>query len=171
MQESVSSAWALLSEREREVIRLSAEGLTDAEVGIRLGIAAETVRSHWKRVRKRTGGLARAQILRLFGQTERNPYREIFDGLPVAAFSLAADGTVLDANPVAMQLIGSDRPRVVGGMFDRLFREPVKLPNPELDGDPSNLRRIARLADDRPVTVLFGPQPSNGRWTAMLTLG
>lgn len=104
----------MLSERERDVIRLSAEGLTDAEVGDKLGIAAETVRSHWKRVRKRTGGLARPQIIGLFTQVEKNPYRELFDFLPSGAMLVSERGRILDANRAIADLLHTNRGGLVG---------------------------------------------------------
>lgn len=114
MHDALAPAWSILSERERDVIRLSAEGLTDAEVGDKLGIAAETVRSHWKRIRKRTGGLARPQIVGLFTQVERNPYRELFDNLPCGAMLVSSRGRILDANRGMADMLLTSRSGLVG---------------------------------------------------------
>jgi len=54
-----------LSEREREVLALIAQGLTDREIGERLFISASTVRSHLDRVGDKTGLRRRAELTRL----------------------------------------------------------------------------------------------------------
>lgn len=53
-----------LTDREVEVIALVAEGLTNEQIGERLGIVLDTVRSHLVRVSTRIGGLkSRAAIV------------------------------------------------------------------------------------------------------------
>lgn len=106
--------WATLSERERQVVRLSAEGHTDAAVGERLGLAAETVRSHWKRVRKRLGDLSRAEVIRLLAHEEGNPYREIFEWLHAPVLYGDQDGHYLDVNPAFLELFGYSRDEMLG---------------------------------------------------------
>lgn len=54
-----------LSAREREVILLVAEGLTDAEIAQRLYLSVKTVQSHLDRIRDKTGARRRAQLTRL----------------------------------------------------------------------------------------------------------
>ena len=115
------TGWAALSEREREVIRLSAEGLTDAEVGEQLGLAAETVRSHWKRVRKRLGEISRAEVVRLLAQEEANPYREVFEAMLAPVFYGDHEGRYLDVNPAALQLLGYRREEMVGRSFNEFI--------------------------------------------------
>jgi DNA-binding CsgD family transcriptional regulator/pimeloyl-ACP methyl ester carboxylesterase len=51
-----------LTPREREVAELVAEGLTNADIGARLGIGRRTVESHLERVRSRLGLLSRADL-------------------------------------------------------------------------------------------------------------
>lgn len=59
-----------LSTREREVLDLVAEGLTDAQVARRLGLAPATVSKHLRRIYARTGAPNRAAAVRLLlGQT------------------------------------------------------------------------------------------------------
>lgn len=50
----------LLSEREREVLRLTAEGLSAAEVGERIHLAASTVKTHLQHVYEKLGVRDRA---------------------------------------------------------------------------------------------------------------
>jgi DNA-binding CsgD family transcriptional regulator len=54
-----------LSERERQVIALIAQGLTDREIGEQLFISASTVRSHLDRIAEKTGLRRRAELTRL----------------------------------------------------------------------------------------------------------
>jgi pSer/pThr/pTyr-binding forkhead associated (FHA) protein len=54
-----------LSKREREVVELVAEGLTDREIGKRLFISTSTVRSHLDRVSEKTGFRRRIDLVRL----------------------------------------------------------------------------------------------------------
>src|SRR5580698_9672314 len=63
--EAVRGGLHRLSRREREVIDLVAEGLTDREIGDRLFISTSTVRSHLDRVSEKTGFRRRADLIRL----------------------------------------------------------------------------------------------------------
>jgi DNA-binding CsgD family transcriptional regulator/pimeloyl-ACP methyl ester carboxylesterase len=53
---------AVLTPREREVAELVAQGLTNADIGERLGIGPRTVESHLERIRSRLGLLSRADV-------------------------------------------------------------------------------------------------------------
>ena len=53
----------LLSERELDVLRLIADGLSHEEIGARLGIGAETVRTHMKKACNRRGATTRTQAV------------------------------------------------------------------------------------------------------------
>ena len=52
-----------LTEREREVLELLAEGLGHEEIGQRLGIGAETVRTHLRKACDRLGATTRTQAV------------------------------------------------------------------------------------------------------------
>lgn len=54
---------ALLSERENAVLRLVAEGRTDADVAAELGVRVRTVQSHLSRVRAKTGVRRRSELV------------------------------------------------------------------------------------------------------------
>jgi len=54
-----------LSKRERELVDLVAEGLTDKEIAEKLFISIRTVRSHLDRIRDKTGARRRAELTRL----------------------------------------------------------------------------------------------------------
>lgn len=60
--EADDAADARLTAREREIAGLVAEGLTNAEIGGRLGIGRRTVESHLERIRSRLGLLSRADL-------------------------------------------------------------------------------------------------------------
>jgi DNA-binding CsgD family transcriptional regulator len=54
-----------LSARERELVRLVAQGRTDAQIAAKLYISIRTVRSHPDRIRDKTGRRRRADLTRL----------------------------------------------------------------------------------------------------------
>ena len=58
----------LLSEREREVLRLVAEGLSNKEIGRRLAISERTVRFHVTSILNKLGASTRAQAVALATQ-------------------------------------------------------------------------------------------------------
>ena len=54
-----------LTKRERELVTLVAEGLTDGQIAEKLFISIRTVRSHLDRIRDKTGARRRADLTRL----------------------------------------------------------------------------------------------------------
>ena len=52
-----------LSQRERQVVLLAADGLVDKEIAGELGVTTATVRSYWSRLRKKTSGANKVQIV------------------------------------------------------------------------------------------------------------
>ena len=54
-----------LSAREREMVTLVAQGLTDAQIAVQLYISVRTVRSHLDRIRDKTGCRRRTDLTRL----------------------------------------------------------------------------------------------------------
>ena len=54
-----------LSEREKEILALIAQGLTDRSIGEELFISASTVRSHLDRIKHKTGLRRRSELTRL----------------------------------------------------------------------------------------------------------
>lgn len=61
-----------LTDREREILRLVAEGDTDADISQRLFISVSTVRSHLDRIRDKTGRRRRADLTRLALEEDRS---------------------------------------------------------------------------------------------------
>ena len=61
---------AQLTRRERELVRLVAQGCTDAQIAGQLSISIRTVRSHLDRIRNKTGSRRRADLTRLALQAD-----------------------------------------------------------------------------------------------------
>jgi PAS domain S-box-containing protein len=57
-----------LSRQEEQVLVLSMSGLGDREVGEAMSLSTETVRTYWKRIRKKLDGGTRAEIIALLSQ-------------------------------------------------------------------------------------------------------
>jgi len=53
----------LLTSREREVLRLAADGQRGKEIGAELGIAEATVKNHFKRIHRKLGTHSRAEAI------------------------------------------------------------------------------------------------------------
>ncbi len=64
MLAAAGSSAGLLSEREREIVALLAGRATDAQIGGRLFLSVNTVRSHLERIRDKTGARRRAELVR-----------------------------------------------------------------------------------------------------------
>ena len=55
-----------LSPRETEIVDLSAEGLTNDAIALRLGLSVGTVNTYWLRIRLKTGGYGRTDAVASF---------------------------------------------------------------------------------------------------------
>lgn len=53
----------ILSEREKEILDLAIQGLTDQQIGNKLDITASTVNSYWVRIRGKVGHLSRTELV------------------------------------------------------------------------------------------------------------
>lgn len=53
----------LVTDREREVLRYVAEGLTNGEIGTRLGLTEDTIKTHMRRAMKKLGARSRAHVV------------------------------------------------------------------------------------------------------------
>lgn len=52
-----------LSNRERELLQLASDGMTDETIATKLGISVATVRGYWLRIKGKLGGNGRAQLV------------------------------------------------------------------------------------------------------------
>jgi PAS domain S-box-containing protein len=126
---------ALLSEREREVLFLAADGLTDKEIAQHLGIGPKTVRTYWDRMRAKLGAASRTQALAMalrsaydeLAQREAR-YRQIVEGLPAVVLALDDLGQVEFFNEKAREALGTERPDVLNAteVLQRLHPDPAR---------------------------------------------
>jgi predicted ATPase/class 3 adenylate cyclase/DNA-binding CsgD family transcriptional regulator len=72
-QSAAGSSRGPLSEREREIVALLADGATDAQIAERLFLSVNTVRSHLERIRDKTGARRRADLVRYAIQAGIDP--------------------------------------------------------------------------------------------------
>lgn len=71
-EDGLNSPFALLTEREREVVRLALDGHSNKEIGRLLGISHRTVEFHRSRILSRTGAASLLQLAA--GRTGRPPH-------------------------------------------------------------------------------------------------
>jgi PAS domain S-box-containing protein len=122
-----------LSDRERDVLFLAADGLTDKEIAHRLGIGAKTVRTYWDRVRGKLGASSRTQALAMALRAaydelaEREArFRTFVERLPAYFVALDEAGQILYMNEEVARLIGDHDHRVSDPheVLERLYPEP-----------------------------------------------
>jgi DNA-binding CsgD family transcriptional regulator len=63
LESEIAKEAASLSRRQRQVLQGMAEGLTDDQVALRLGLTRRTVSTHASRLKKRLGATSRAQVV------------------------------------------------------------------------------------------------------------
>ncbi len=97
-----------LSDRERTVLLLAAEGLTDKEIAKHLNLSQRTIGTYWERMRQKLGPFSRTQLvarfLRLEAEIERSSesYVNVFAGWDEGVWIVASTGKTIYANqPVA----------------------------------------------------------------------
>jgi PAS domain S-box-containing protein len=123
----------VLSEREKEVLFLAADGLTDKEIAQRLNIGTKTVRTYWDRMRTKLQAASRTQALaialrsaydELAASEER--LRRFLDVMPVMFFAFDENYQILMLNEEAKQVLGDDHSEVTNhkDLFERMFPVP-----------------------------------------------
>lgn len=121
------------SPRERKIMLMAADGLTDKEIADRLGITHSTVTTYWTRVRKKCGASSRSEaLMKILGQELREmaqvaeQAREdleviIEQAQEYAIFGVGADGKILDWNHGVDRVLGYTEEEFVGHDFSMLF--------------------------------------------------
>ncbi len=147
-----------LSEREREIVLLAAEGLADKEIAKRLGITAGTVRTYWERLRPKLGASNRAQaaamlLKQLYQDSERQRQTEsersklIIDNVrDFAIFSIDLERRISSWNPGVERFFGYSEPEWL-----RLHADEIFTPEDRESGVPEREMEISRKtgrADD-----------------------
>lgn len=88
-----------LSDREKDVLALAGDGLTDKEIALQLSIATKTVRTYWDRMRQKMNASSRAQVIaKAFRQTYdllregEETYRKLLDLCQEGVWLLDSEG-------------------------------------------------------------------------------
>ena len=94
-----------ISQRQRQIAHLAADGLTDKEIGSHLGISASTLRTYWERLRLRMEAKSRTEIVaRLSAQrydrlrSENDELLQILKSLPQFVWTADPSGYVQFCN-------------------------------------------------------------------------
>lgn len=129
------------SPRERQLLDLAAEGLTDTAIGQCLGISEATVGTYWGRVRIKLGPYSRTELVAIVMRAEREAavaelrleneqvvrdlhasvlagdvdfYRTLLDAAPDAMILVTKDGLLAHANRAAGELFGYEPEEMLG---------------------------------------------------------
>ena len=143
----------VLSQREREVLRLAAEGCTDTSICTHLGIAPGTLGTYWTRVRNKTGLSSRTELAAAYVRhrcegvlvktvaivaerwvrgggnraEESQPpsmASEVFEAIPIAALVVKADGEIVALNQMAVRVL-EQRPKTGSSLKRHLSAHDV----------------------------------------------
>ncbi|RYG26206.1 PAS domain S-box protein [bacterium] len=149
-----------LTNREREVLLLAAEGLTDKEIAERLGITRGTISTHWTRMRERTGTINRAQVMaRSMSHIVRESeaelartaslYQSLVETLEdFAVFLLDHQRHNISWNPGVQKIIGYEEAEWTSLFGDVIFTpEDIAAKVPE--NEQGTAERDGRALDDR----------------------
>jgi PAS domain S-box-containing protein len=124
-----------LSEREREVLFLAGDGLTDKEIAAHLAIRTKTVRTYWDRIRAKLNAASRTQALALSLKViydelaERElRLRALVDTMPVAFFAFDDDLRIVASNAEGRELTGYTLEEIEGtrAVFAKVIPEEVR---------------------------------------------
>lgn len=108
---SVDALREPLSERERQIVRLGARGLTDKEIADRLAVSITTVRTYWIRLRRKLNATNRAQaIAHALTSLDRCRLKEAASRLadqPWMGIAVLDEGNkVVESNQAFRELVG-----------------------------------------------------------------
>jgi PAS domain S-box-containing protein len=102
-----------LSEREKEVLFLAGDGLTDKEIALRLEIGQKTVRTYWDRMRAKLGAASRTEVLAKAVQTaydavadSEQRLRKFVDSMPVVFNAFDEDHNIILVNQECERISG-----------------------------------------------------------------
>jgi DNA-binding CsgD family transcriptional regulator len=143
-----------LTPRESEVARLISAGLTNKEIGRKLGISERTVGAHVQNILNKLGAANRAQIAAWSAHAASEPRAPSSQAVPIAIASMpAAPKAQAPAPPwrIAMLLVLT---LIVVGLFplDHLLHLPSTVPHgaliTEVQFDPDGREFTSRIASD-----------------------
>lgn len=99
-----------LSERERTVLLLAADGLTDKEIAGQLGLSLKTIHTYWDRMRQKFGASTRTQVFARFlrisiREDDKYGFNRIFRLWEDGVMLVHRDGRMIYNNPSAGRLL------------------------------------------------------------------
>lgn len=101
-----------MSDRERTVLLLAAEGLTDKQIAKHLNLSQRTIGTYWERMRQKLGPYSRTQLVARFlrHETEADPdalsYGGLFASWEEGVWILSPSGETIYANRRVATLFG-----------------------------------------------------------------
>jgi len=140
-----------LSEREKEVLFLAGEGLTDKEIALRLDIGQKTVRTYWDRMRAKLGAASRTEVLAKALQTaydaiaeSEQRLRKFVENMPVMFNAFDEEMNIILVNEECERTTGYKATQFVDGsayelgLPDETYRTMVTGRFHELRGEYRN---------------------------------
>ncbi|RYG44918.1 PAS domain-containing protein [bacterium] len=111
----------VLSDRERTVLLLASEGLTDKEIARSLNLSRRTIGTYWERMRAKLGPFPRTQLVAKFLRHSGEPsYGGLFQAWEDGVWILKPTGETVYANPRVAGLFDLGKDETVGqDMRDR----------------------------------------------------
>lgn len=108
-----------LSPRERQLLEMATNGLTDQAIAKELGISLATVSTYWGRIRIKYGPLGRTEIVARFLRALMNRanavlqgtearFRKVLEASPMGIILTDAEGAALYANPAHERITGQN---------------------------------------------------------------
>ncbi|MEA2554649.1 MAG: hypothetical protein QOJ65_2825 [Fimbriimonadaceae bacterium] len=135
MKTSESGSSTKLSDREREILFLAADGCTDKEIASTLGVAIGTVGTYWERLRTKLQAANRSEaIAKALAESFRGTLAEleeahewtqllIANATEYAIFMTNQKGVILDWNVGVARVLGYAEDEFVGQDISILFIE------------------------------------------------
>lgn len=147
-----------LSPRERQLLLLAIQGLTDQGIANELGISVATVSTYWGRVRIKYGPYPRAELVAKFVQSEMSRataalkasearLSTLIESSPLGVTLADPEGKILFANSAYAKLAGRPAQDLVGLMA-------VDLVHPD-DRDNVAAKWAKAITDDQPYTAEY----------------
>lgn len=118
---------AKLSERERTVLLLAADGLTDKEIASNLGLSLKTVHTYWDRMRQKFDASTRTQVFAKFLRIEIAPgdktgdFERLFATWEEGVWLVGSDGETIYANRRISETFGYDESEFLLTPVEQVF--------------------------------------------------
>jgi PAS domain S-box-containing protein len=190
LMKSQDVAGGMLSEREREVLFLAGDGLTDKEIALRLGIGPKTVRTYWDRMRAKLGAASRTEVL---AKALRAAYDELaaseqrirmfVQHMPVMFNAFDEEGNVILINEEVQRATGYPPEELVNNpqLYELLVPDPEQRQRvlryfAEHSGDYRDYETVIDCADGTQKTIAWSsrakeyPIPDWASWSIGLDI-